>query len=741
MSDDLERRLRQAFHDAPLPGAPSTLRETLQGVPDAAPVRGGASRWQRLPLALAAVLVLAVVGLAGFSVLSKLPLGPVGPSGSGLATEPPAPPASVHVLDATQLAAAIAAQRAGGLEPQVVVTSVSIDGTSRPGPSPRECGQPGGSCVVVGVLTGMADPAGTVTIRTPGEGSGDVPTPTTPADLAGPVALRLVGTSPIEFLGHVDLQGPTGQVDVPALLAATATAPSGRVWAVGGWLVGIQMGSCGPVIDPPLPAPFMCPTNRSVLTAAPVLPVRPYGSNGITASVPDGAVQVQAWAYDSFAQSPAHVGINDVPREGVYLVRMVAVDRTACPACRGWLMVGRLDAVPAPVPSASAAATVEVLSVAEAAARLAADRASLLGQPMVIDGNVRPRKGLACVATDPRCVLGSLDGTSESVFATSFTNAQLGQDSGGPLGGMLAYVVRETGLEYLGRMGYYNGAGFEFPISGLDASSGARGPMVVVARGWLVAGLPVPCPMPLPGTPPNTPFEGCPPAWLTQDEVQPVEGTIGAHKIHEPAVAIHVQYGAYGDFAPNPDNTADGLTQPRYGTYLVRLVFDTSQPEAAAQHGWQVVGRLDPAPVVGPPISAPLPSLPPDPSATPRPDPVVTCIADPDLAALGTTVDACPAAIDTALAAASGITTLPVTRLYLRPGIFPCSKHWGEPAVCFGPAIIPGAQMYGWMAFDGTDKVAAVQLFRDQPSADAPNPPWTATIDAFEVPPASWSMP
>lgn len=739
MSEDLERQLRQAFHDAPLPGAPSTLRETLQGVPDAAPLRGSASRWQRLPLALAAVLAVAVVGLAGVGLLGKLPLGPVGPSGSGLATEPP-PPASVQVLDDTQLAAAITAQRAGGLEPQVVVTSDWIDASRKPQVTLRECGLPTGSCTVIGVLGGMQDPEGTVTVRMPDGATGDIPPPTSATDLAGPVALRLAGTAPIEFLGHMGPHGPTAW-GVRALLAATATVPAGQVLAVDGWLVGIEMGSCGPVIDPPLPAPFMCPTNRSVLTAAPVLPVRPYGSNGITASVPDGAVQVQAWAYDSFAQSPAHVGINDVPREGMYLVRMVTVDRTECPACRGWLIVGRLDAAPAPTSSGSsapAAATVEVLSVAQATARLAADRASLVGQPMIIDGNVGPRKGLPCVATDPWCVLGRLDGTSETVFATSFTNAQLGQDSGGPLGGVLAYVVRDTGLEYLGRMGYYNGAGFEFPISGLDASSGARGPMVVVARGWLVAGLPVPCPAPMPGTPQNTPFETCPPAWLTQDNVQPVVKTPNSVSYNEPAVGVHVQYTAYSDLAPDPGNGADGLVNPRFGTYLVRLVFDPRQPEATAPHGWQVVGRLDPGPAVGPPLSAPLPSRPPDPSATPRPDPVVTCIPESNPAFGG---DPCPSAMDAALAAANVVTALPVTRLYLQPGIFPCGKHWGEPATCAGAAILRGRQMYGWMAFDGTGKVAAVQLRRELPTADMPQPPWTATIEAFDVPPAGWSMP
>lgn len=748
MSDDLERRLRQAFLDAPLPGAPSTLRSALQGMPDAVPVRGTASRWQRLPLALAAVLVLAVAGLAGFGVLSKLPFGPVGPSGTGLATEPPAPPTSVQVLDATQLAAAIAAQRAGGLAPQVVVTSVSIDGKHTPGPSPRECAQPIGPCVVVGVLAGMADPDGTVTIRLPGDGSGDLPTPTTPADLAGPVALRLAGTAPIEFLGHVDLQGATGQVDVPALLAATATAPDGRVRAVDGWLVGISTPSCGPYIPVPQPAPFACPSSRSLLSATPVKPIVPLGSIGFSAAVPDDAVPVQAFAYGGFAPSPANDGLNDVPRHGLYLVRMVAVDTAECPACRGWLIVGRLDAAatPAPTPSGASSApatgAMDVITAAQAADMLARDRASFVGRPLLIDGTLALDQGLSCAVTDAWCVLGHLDGTTVPVYATGYTNALLPPDDGYLLQTVMAFVVRETGLEYLGYMGYHNGVSFEHPISSLtDLTQQPLGPMVVAVRGWLVAGLPIPCPMPLPGTPPNTPFEGCPPAWLTQDEVQPVEGTIGAHAIHEPDAAIHVQYGAYGDFAPHPVSTADGLTQPRYGTYLVRLVTDTSHRDATAARGWQVVGRLDPAPVVGPPLSAPLPSIPPVVLPTPRADIVTTCLAEATPSASAAGGDPCPGAIDTSLAALGYASTARVTRLYLQPGIFPCGMHWGEPTTCLGLIWTAGSRMYGWAAFEGTNQVAAIQLWRTPLSDVMPNPAWQASAVSLEVPPASWSMP
>src|SRR5258705_11929159 len=60
MSDDLEPRLRNAFRSSPLPGAPASLVDALERVPNA-PVaprgRSGRSIWA--PLAVAAVLVVA----------------------------------------------------------------------------------------------------------------------------------------------------------------------------------------------------------------------------------------------------------------------------------------------------------------------------------------------------------------------------------------------------------------------------------------------------------------------------------------------------------------------------------------------------------------------------------------------------------------------------------------------------------------------------------------------------------
>ena len=50
--------------------------------------------------------------------------------------------------------------------------------------------------------------------------------------------------------------------------------------------------------------------------------------------------------------------------------------------------------------------------------------------------------------------------------------------------------------------------------------------------------------------------------------------------------------------------------------------------------------------------------------------------------------------------------------------------------------------MHGWVSFSGTDKVAAVFLrrFLVTGASPSPAPPWNATLSAFIVPPAGWSM-
>ena len=258
---------------------------------------------------------------------------------------PPVSPAPVAALDAAALRAAIDAESAGGLEPRDVIADVSIDRSRRTPPLDREC-VPLGHCAVIGTLTGFDDPAGTVTLRAQDQ---ELPPPTEATDLAAPVALRLSGSGPIEFLGRVRLAADGLAFDVPSALAATGSAPAGEVIAVTGWLVGVGPGfSCGPapMPGPPIPAPFVCHVPEFI-TARPTRPVS-GGGNSFEMSAPAGSVQVQRGAYDEYAPRPSFDGVNDVPRLGTYLLRMVVDDASNCPGCRGWLVVGRLDATAAP---------------------------------------------------------------------------------------------------------------------------------------------------------------------------------------------------------------------------------------------------------------------------------------------------------------------------------------------------------------------------------------------------------
>jgi hypothetical protein len=246
---------------------------------------------------------------------------------------------ALTVLDGRALQRAIEDLRSGRPAPADVVTSVGVDLSRRTAPLEREC-VPVGDCRVVGTLDGLEPGIGTVTVRAE---EYVVPPPTDPADLAGPLALRLSATGPIELLGRLPPQPRI--LSVPELAPLTASAPAGQVVAVDGWLETIEGGfSCGPSPNepPPIPEPFRCHVTP-FLSADPVKPVTPEGSNGRSAARPPGAVPVQEGAYERFASNPASDGTNAEPRHGVYLVRKVVDEAPNCPDCRGWLVVGRFD--------------------------------------------------------------------------------------------------------------------------------------------------------------------------------------------------------------------------------------------------------------------------------------------------------------------------------------------------------------------------------------------------------------
>lgn len=594
MADDTERRLRDALRDASLPQAPESLRVAVQAVVVRAPVatpHGG--RWPRalpaLPALAAVVAVAVVVGVAtggfgrlGTTVSSASPSSVV-PSATTAPTqpvatqvpEPPAPPTSVRVLTAVQLYLEITATRAGSMAAHDVVANV--DATPMDGRGGVEaCAEPAGTCTQVAVLDGLG-PNGVITIRSE---DAVLPPPVTADDLKAPLALRLVPGGPVELLGHVDLAPGTGAVDTAGVKALTATTQPGRVVAVLAWLQSALSPSCGPMmID--VPDPFACPGEPSFLADSPV-----NASTGNGFSIPDTAVQVGAFAYDKFAPSPVVDGTVGVSRRGMYLVRLVAVDTAGCRNCRGWLLVGRLDATPAPPSSTPTppAGTVHVYTPAELEASLTRDRASMVGQVVFVEGHV-DGSVLACAPEAPRCQIGRLAGTSDTVIATRYTRS-LKANPGPAATNVIAIRVLATELEYLGWMGTGSTGDATATLDELKtiAAGPPQGPVVLVVSAWLGTSGPLPCPS-VPGSPPppDTPFgNGCPSSWLAASG----DGT----GFTMPPGGVPVQFGAYLDFAPGA--TADSRG-PKFGTYVVRLVTDTRQG-AEGPLGWQVVARLNP---------------------------------------------------------------------------------------------------------------------------------------------------
>ena len=537
------------------------------------------------PHALAALVLVAVVLVVLVAIAGALAAQATGIVRQG----PAASPAPLTVLDAGQLRAAIEAERAGGLAPRDVLADVAIEPGRRTPPLDREC-VPLGQCTVTGTLAGFDATSGTVTVRAQDQ---MLPPPTDLASLQPPVALRL-SSGPIEFLGHVTVGPADRAYDVPEALALTKTAANGEVIAATGWLVGVEGFSCGPVPQPGpiVPAPFSCQLS-DFLTERASKPVSHTGLSGMGSGFqmhpPPDAVEVQIGAYGQFAPQPSFDGVNDVPRFGTYLLRMVAIDQSNCRHCRGWLAVGRLDpqaVVTSPVPSGYQPL---VRSSDELAVALARDRSALVGQVVFVDGQIVP--GTASGCTDPGpCSLGMLEGTTEQVVATPFVVSQFvaGVEAQGR--NVLALLVRPNRLEYLG-------------VSGTPLALSELGDPLVTnglplqmhpVEAWLVGEGAVPCASFVKAPPAGTPFDRCGGSWLTASAQQPVQRNGDGLSIVVPAGAIRVQPGAYDEFAPSPAPEPDGVGyRPREGTYLVRMV--TWTPAGGrAEIGWQVIARLAP---------------------------------------------------------------------------------------------------------------------------------------------------
>jgi hypothetical protein len=366
------------------------------------------------------------------------------------------------------------------------------------------------------------------------------------------------------------------------------------VIAATGWLVGVEGFSCGPVPmpGPIVPEPFSCQIPE-FLTERATRPVSRTGLSGMGSgfqmSAPSGAVQLQMGAYQQFAPAPSFDGVNDVPRLGTYLLRMVAVDQSNCAHCRGWLAVGRLDASDASASPAPSGYQPQVRSPDELALALAQDRPALVGHSVFVDGRIVPGTASGCTEPGP-CSIGVLEGTAEPVVAAPYAVAQLVPGDDAQVRGVLALVVRSDGLEYLGV------GGVPLPLSELADPLVTNGLPLQVhpVTAWLVGMGPEPCPSFASAPPADTPFDTCGGAWLMPAPDQPVQRRGGGFSIVPPAGAVRVQPAAYDEYAPAPAAEPSGVGfVPRQGTYLVRMV---SNPPggAPAQIGWQIVARLTP---------------------------------------------------------------------------------------------------------------------------------------------------
>jgi hypothetical protein len=331
----------------------------------------------------------------------------------------------------------------------------------------------------------------------------------------------------------------------------------------------------------------------------------PYSWLASTSSArPADSVAVQYAAYDDFVRT---AGGSGGPVQGTFLVRLVVDTRQGIDGPRGWQVVARLDAGSTSTAPPSATpplnAGVHVYTAAELDSILASDRKTLEGKVALVAGTMTRRPiGDSCdVAGAPGgssrvCLFGALDGTSEDVYATSYTASLTVAPPGEALAGTFALRVLPGGLEFRAGMGLGPG-GVDFTASIPDLVQLAVTKPIdavwsgYIVEGWLVATPPLRCLLESPAPVPDTPFGNCESAWLLPAAEQITTTTGNSMSVVPPQDGIRVQWSAYADYAPNPSTTA--VPEPRYGTYLVRLVADTRQGPGGPV-GWQVVARLGP---------------------------------------------------------------------------------------------------------------------------------------------------
>lgn len=590
MSDEPDRRLRDALRGADLPAAPDALREVLRAIPGAPSPSRSRRAWLPGISALAAVVALAVVVALVSVGLGRL--APAVSSASPSASHSVASPASSvgpssmvqmnagqRVYTAEELAAVLAQDR-----PSMLGKPVLVNASITPGPE-GPCSTPPPGCPM-GTLAGTSElvVATTYTMSLLADA-----TPSTSV-----MAMRVLPEG-LEFLGWMGRAGAGDFVaTVDELRTTAASSQTGLVtFIVSAWLVATPVLKCL-AIPSVTPGSLFEGCERAWLTPSAEQPTVVTPTSMTVIPPPDG-VPVQYGAYQEFAPGGSSAARMPQPRFGTYLVRLVNDTPAGANAPRGWQVVARLDAAataptPAPTPPAD---TVHVYTPTEFESTLIADRARLVGHVVLVDAGVTAEPvGDSCdvVPATPAsglCAFGQLGGTSEAVWASPYTvKLAAGLMSGPVISGTLALRVLPSGVEFLGQTGNAaNTAGHEAALGDLASEQSTRQPLTTyIVSAWLGTTGPLPCPS-VPGSPPpaDTPFgSGCPGSWLAPTATQT--------GYSRPEGSVPVQFGAYQDFAPGASvDTRD----PKFGTYLVRLVVDTRQGSDGAR-GWQVIARLSP---------------------------------------------------------------------------------------------------------------------------------------------------
>jgi hypothetical protein len=293
----------------------------------------------------------------------------------------------------------------------------------------------------------------------------------------------------------------------------------------------------------------------------------------------------------------------------------------------------RLDLAPA-APSPTPAGGIVVLSTEEFAARLAAGELDDLTAPLLVEGRIEAddRPSIECSRPSEPCPMGVLAGVDERVQVHALGVATVDPDDASvylyseepwphwrmpepPIEGILVLAIDRLGsVNFLGKVTPAGADLVPWPpaaVADLDAASVAVDAAVIV-EGWLtqVPGL-ISCRPPDPGTV----LDGLPDKWCGNPAwIGPRPLPVDPAGVVIPDDFISVQHGAYFQFAENPAADADGLLEPRQGTYAIaRRLYGGGCPENQPPcWDWQIVARLSSSPSE--------PTVTPAPTATQAPE-------------------------------------------------------------------------------------------------------------------------